>query len=157
MSKADFVADIETGVFQTYYVRTFPNLSPSTISWIGSIQLCIEILLGTVVGPVYDYGYLRSLVVVGSFLSVLGMLFTSFSTQYWQLLLSQGVLVGIGNGCLFIPSFAVLPNYFEKKRGLAVGIAQSGSALGIPVPISKPQMLLIQLRWNFLPCPLSSS
>ncbi|CAG8955436.1 hypothetical protein HYFRA_00010302 [Hymenoscyphus fraxineus] len=118
------------GVFQTYYVKTFPELSPSTISWIGSIQLSVEILLGTIVGPLYDYGYLRSLVFVGCFLSVLGMILTSFSTQYWQLVFSQGVLVGIGNGCLFIPSFAVLPNYFEKKRALAVGIAQSGSALG---------------------------
>lgn len=156
-SKTVFVADINAGVFQTYYVRTFPDLSPSTISWIGSIQLCVEILLGTIVGPLYDYGYLRSLVVVGSFLSVLGVLLTSFSTQYWQLLFSQGVLVGIGNGCLFIPSFAVLPNYFEKKRALAVGIAQSGSALGMPAPSSIPQNLLIRPRWNFLPRYFSST
>jgi MFS family permease len=58
------------------------------------------------------------------------MVLTNLSTQYWELMLSQGVLVGIGNGCLFIPSFAVLPTYFKKRRAVAVGIAQSGSALG---------------------------
>lgn len=120
-----------SGVFQTYYANTFPDISPSTISWIGSIQLSVLVALGTIVGPLYDYGYLRSLVLTGCTLSVMGMLLTSFSTQYWQLLVSQGVLVGIGNGCLFIPSFAVLPMYFEKKRAWATGIAQSGSALGI--------------------------
>lgn len=108
-------------------------------------------------GPLYDYGYLRSLVVIGSFLSVLGMLLTSLSTQYWQLLISQGVLVGIGNGCLFIPSFAVLPTYFEKKRALAVGIAQSGSALGISSSSSNFQNLLTRPRWNFLSRALSST
>ena len=92
--------------------------------------------LGVIVGPLYDHGYLRSLVVTGCLLSVVGMSLTSISTQYWQLMLSQGVLVGLGNGCLFIPSFAVLPQYFEQKRALAVGVAQAGSALGSKTPIS---------------------
>jgi len=118
------------GVFQTYYVEKFPHMSPSSVSWIGSIQLSVLVVLGTIVGPLYDYGYLRSLVFTGCFLSVLGMMLTSLSTQYWQLVLFQGVLVGVGNGCLFIPSFAVLPTYFVKRRALAVGISQSGSALG---------------------------
>lgn len=122
---------ISIGVFQTYYVETFPDKSPSAISWIGSIQLSLLVILGMIVGPLYDYGYLRSLVWIGCSLSVLGMVMTSSSTQYWQLVISQGVVVGVGMGCLFIPSFAVLPQYFEKKRSLAVGIAQSGSALGM--------------------------
>ena len=58
------------------------------------------------------------------------MFFTSFCTRYWQLLLSQGLLLGLGCGCLFVPSVAVLPTYFDKKQPLALGIAASGSALG---------------------------
>lgn len=38
--------------------------------------------------------------------------------------------MGIGNGCLFIPAVATVPTYFSSKRGLATGVAASGSSLG---------------------------
>ena len=39
-------------------------------------------------------------------------------------------MVGLGSGFLFLPSIAVLPQYFEKRRPLATGIGSSGSAIG---------------------------
>lgn len=75
-------------------------------------------------------GYLRPLIFVGSFLVVFGMMMTSIATEYWQLMLAQGLVVGLGNMCLFVPCVAVLPFYFSKKRGLAMGIAAMGSSLG---------------------------
>lgn len=80
--------------------------------------------------PLYDYGYLRALVWTGSFLVVFGMMMTSLSTEYWQLLLSQGLVVGLGTGMLFIPSIIVPPSYFEKGKALAMGIGAPGGALG---------------------------
>lgn len=55
---------------------------------------------------------------------------TSISYEYWHLILAQGVIFGLGSGCLFVPSIAVLPAYFDKKQALALGIAASGSAIG---------------------------
>ena len=88
------------------------------------------ISLGILAGPLYDYGYLRCLVAVGSGLVIVGMLMTGLCSLYWQLLLAQGVVVGLGSGFLFLPSIAVLPQYFEKRRALATGIGSSGSAVG---------------------------
>ena len=85
---------------------------------------------GAIGGPLYDYGYLRALVLVGSILVVFGMLMTSLCTEYWQIVLAQGIVVGIGNGCLFIPCIAVLPTYFLARRSLAIGISASGSSIG---------------------------
>lgn len=119
------------GVFQTFYQRTLlPDQTPSNIAWIGSLQASLMIGLGIVIGPIYDYGYLRSLVAVGSVLVTVGMLMTGLCSQYWQLMLAQGVMVGLGSGFLFLPSIAVLPQYFEKRRALATGIGSSGSAIG---------------------------
>lgn len=123
-----------TGVFQTYYERIFPDQSSSNISWIGSIQVFLLIALGVVTGPLYDHGFLRTLVCTGAFLVVVGMMTVSLCTEYWQLLLSQGVLVGLGSGCLFVPSIAVLPTYFDTRQSLALGIGASGSALGMQIP-----------------------
>lgn len=119
------------GAFQSFYEQVLiPEQSASNIAWIGSIQGFFLIAVGTLVGPLYDQGYLRSILATGSFLVVLGLMMTSLCTKYWQLVLAQGVTVGIGIGCLFLPSIAVLPPYFTKRRALAVGLSLCGSSLG---------------------------
>lgn len=55
---------------------------------------------------------------------------TSLSSEYWQVILAQAICVGLGNGCLYIPSVAILPQYFTTKKALATGLAASGSSLG---------------------------
>lgn len=66
----------------------------------------------------------------GTFLTVFGLMMTSICSKYWQLILAQGICVGLGSGCLFIPSIAVVATYFTTKRALATGIAVSGSSVG---------------------------
>lgn len=119
------------GVFQTYYEsgQLFTK-SSSDISWIGSIQSFMLLAVGIFVGPIYDRGHLRFLLVVGSFGVVFGHMMLSLCTQYWQVLLAQGFCVGIGAGCLFVPSVSVLPTYFSSRIGLAVGVGSSGSSIG---------------------------
>lgn len=119
------------GVFQTYYEtgELFQETS-SNISWIGSIQAYLLLVLGLVSGPIYDRGYFRALLLSGSFLVVFGFMMLSLCTTYWQALLAQGFCVGIGAGLIFIPSLAVLPAYFSTRLGLAFGVAASGSSLG---------------------------
>jgi MFS family permease len=85
---------------------------------------------GAVTGPIYDSGYMRELIFVGSAFSLFGMMMTSICKEYWQVLLSQGVSVGIGAGCLMLPSVAVMPQYFAKRRAFATGIAATGSSVG---------------------------
>lgn len=55
---------------------------------------------------------------------------TSLCKEYWQTMLAQAFCIGIGNGCLFIPSVAILPQYFSTKKALANGLAASGSSFG---------------------------
>lgn len=55
---------------------------------------------------------------------------TSLCSAYWQLMLAQGLCVGVGGGCLFIVSVAIIPSYFTTKRAFAIGLAASGSSLG---------------------------
>jgi MFS family permease len=55
---------------------------------------------------------------------------TSLCTQYWQTIVAQGIVIGIGNGCLFVPSVAILPQYFTTKNPVVHGIAASGSSIG---------------------------
>lgn len=119
------------GVFETYYEQhVLSHMSPSSIAWIGSVQSALLMIVGVVSGPLFDAGYFYALLPTGSFLVILGMMMTSLSTKYYQIMLAQGICVGIGAGFLFIPSVALLPQYFRKRRALANGIAASGSSVG---------------------------
>lgn len=118
-------------VFQTYYEsgKLF-TASSSDISWIGSIQCFLLQLTGIVAGPIYDRGYLRLLIITGSFLVVFGLMMLSLCTEFWQALLAQAFCIGIGGGLLFTPTVSLIPTWFSTHMGLAVGIASSGSSLG---------------------------
>lgn len=119
------------GVYQTYYqTGILRGENPSTISWIGSVQAFLLMLVGALTGPVYDAGYFRYLIAVGSFLVVFGHMMLSICTQYWQAFLAQAICVGLGTGCLFVPSVAILSTYFTTKIATVMGLAAAGSSLG---------------------------
>jgi predicted MFS family arabinose efflux permease len=88
------------------------------------------LFVGALTGPVYDAGYSRALIIAGSFFLVFGQMMLSLCTEYWQVLLAQGICVGIGSGLLCVPSTAILSQYFTTRLATAVGITASGSSLG---------------------------
>ncbi|KAF2712600.1 MFS general substrate transporter [Pleomassaria siparia CBS 279.74] len=119
------------GSYQAYYeTDLLPSSNPSSISWIGSIQAFLLLIVGMISGPIYDAGYFRTLLLGGSLLIVLGQMMLSLCHAYWQVLLAQAFCIGIGCGMLFVPSVAILNTYFTTRIGMVVGIAASGSSLG---------------------------
>lgn len=119
------------GAYQTYYEsRELFTASSSQISWVGSVAAFLLLFVGLFIGPIYDRGYVRSLLVFGSFMVVFGHMMLSICNTFWQALLAQGFVIGIGTGCLFVPCVAIIPQYFSTKMGAAMGLAASGSALG---------------------------
>lgn len=98
--------------------------------------------IGTFSGRLFDAGYFRSLVLVGSFLQLLGIFMTSLATQYWQIFLAQGLCTGIGAGIIYCPVMANVSTYFDKRRALAIAIVTSGTATGgIIFPVIARQLL----------------
>ncbi|KAI8334160.1 major facilitator superfamily domain-containing protein [Choanephora cucurbitarum] len=67
---------------------------------------------------------------IGTVLAPLALILASFATELWQVYLSQGVLFGIGSAFVFSPSVTLPSQWFTSKRGLATGIAVSGSGVG---------------------------
>ncbi|KAL7927850.1 MFS general substrate transporter [Trichoderma austrokoningii] len=118
------------GTFQARYETQWTWLSTSTITWIGSVQLFILFLGGAVVGPIFDKYGSRALMLSGTGVCLLSFICSSFATHYYQYLLSQGILLGIGNALLFYPATGAISEWFNHKRGLALGIALSGSSVG---------------------------
>ncbi|KAF7539724.1 hypothetical protein G7Z17_g12377 [Cylindrodendrum hubeiense] len=140
---------ISFGIFQPYYEAQM-NLPPSTVAWVGSIQLSLILLVGAFSGRAFDAGYYRWAVVVGSFLQVLGVFMTSIATQYWQLLLAQGICQGLGSGIIFAPTVANMSTYFTRKKTLAISLAAcGGTSGGMVFPLIAQQLLpKIGFQWT---------
>lgn len=128
------------GVFQTVYTSSGDlqiSHSPSAIAWIGSIQTFLLLFGGAMSGVLFDKGFYRYMIFFGSFLVVLGLMTLSFATRFYQVLLSQGLCVGLGTGLLLIPSVALPSTWFVKHRGIAVGLVSSGASIaGVVLPIT---------------------
>ncbi|KAI1335526.1 major facilitator superfamily domain-containing protein [Xylariaceae sp. FL0016] len=116
-------------VFQLYYKQTM-NLPTAQISWVGSVQLFLYFVVGSISGRLSDAGYTRALYVTGGAIGVLGMFMTSLATDYWQLLLAQGFCSGVGGGLMFMPGIANVGTYFRKRRTFAMSLNACGSSLG---------------------------
>ncbi|KAF4977212.1 hypothetical protein FZEAL_6240 [Fusarium zealandicum] len=119
------------GAFQEYYERDLlRNYSSSTIAWIPSLQIFFIMGMGPIIGKLYDTYGPRQIILVGSFLHVFGIMMASISTEYYQILLSQGVCSAIGVSAIFQPSLSTIHGWFDTKKGAAFGILSSGSSIG---------------------------
>lgn len=66
----------------------------------------------------------------GSFGIVFGLMMLSLAREYYSIFLAQGLLIGICQGFLYIPSIACVSTYFTTRRGLALGLSLGGSSFG---------------------------
>ncbi|EAW15608.1 uncharacterized protein NFIA_049480 [Aspergillus fischeri NRRL 181] len=57
--------------------------------------------MGPIVGKLYDIFGPRYIILIGSFPHVFGLMMASLATEYYQLLLSQGVCSAIGVAASF--------------------------------------------------------
>lgn len=67
---------------------------------------------------------------LGSIITVFAIMMMSLCKEYYQFILAQGILLGIGNTLLLCPAVALVGKYFRRKMALAVGVTIAGSSLG---------------------------
>ncbi|KAK3074503.1 hypothetical protein LTR53_002985 [Teratosphaeriaceae sp. CCFEE 6253] len=120
------------GVYLSWYLANdyFPDATPLDFALIGGLEFGCSMLISPLCTVlVRDIGR-HAVLVTGCFMMSGGFIAASFARRIWHLYLSQGVLVGVGLGAIFIPSVQVLPQWFLKRRSLAGGIASCGSGFG---------------------------
>jgi hypothetical protein len=92
------------GVFQAYYeAELLSDYSPPSIAIIGTLEGALLLIVGVVSGPLFDKGYFKPTLVFASFGLVFALMMLSLSTEYYQVLLTQGILLGLCSGLLYIP------------------------------------------------------
>lgn len=94
----------------------------------------------------------RKTIAFGGVLQLVGILLAAFSTELWQIYLTQGVMIGYSLGFIGIPSMTLVAQWFRKRRSLAMAISASGSGVGGVVFNVAIQAALksLGLRWAMI-------
>ncbi|KIX00462.1 uncharacterized protein Z518_10602 [Rhinocladiella mackenziei CBS 650.93] len=119
------------GLFQNYYeLVLLSSQSPSDISWIGTCASYLLIVIGVISGPLFDLGHYRTMLFGGAFMSCFGIMMLSLSSEYYQIILTQGICMGLGCGVLYVPGLALVSRSFTTHRAMALGIVTCGAPVG---------------------------
>ena len=118
------------------------------VSWIFGLCGLVYFVLGAGGGMLADRWGPRLVCMTGMVFIAMGLFLTSLAQSLATVYLSYGLLVGLGIAFVYTPSIACVQPWFNKRRGLASGIASSGVGAGtliLPVVVS---YLLTEINWR---------
>lgn len=122
---------ITLGAVLAYYTKgPFVSYSPSTVSWLITVQIFLQSGSSIFWGRLYDLYGPQWLMLGGTVLYIFGLMMTSLATENYQVLLAQSILSSLGSGAVFNVSLSSATTWFLKRRAGALGILVSGSSLG---------------------------
>ncbi|KJC61181.1 MFS transporter [Bradyrhizobium sp. LTSPM299] len=101
------------------------------------------------IGRLMDRRGPRAVMEIGVLLMGSGLLLAPLTSQPWHLYLTIGVLVGSGSVCLgYSGQSLFLPNWFTRRRGLAIGLAFAGVGIGSVTLLPWVQHMIEQTGWR---------
>jgi MFS family permease len=91
-------------------------------------------------------------IALGGVLLGLGIIATSRMSATWHMYIFYGLIASLGMSTAYIPCNATVVKWFQRKRGLALGLASSGSSCGILTCPPLASHLIAQWGWRPVYC-----
>lgn len=124
-----------------YYINgPLSGYTSSDITWITSVQAFLMTGSNLVMGRLFDSYGTRWILPIGTVVYAFGLMVLSLSTEFYQIILSQGVVCGIGGAAVFNCASNSVITWFFRYRAAALGIVVAGSSVGgivLPILMSK--------------------
>ncbi|XP_030602002.1 monocarboxylate transporter 9-like [Archocentrus centrarchus] len=117
------------GILYPEWLVTFGEGKAMT-AWVGSVVTGIGLIVGPICSVcVVNFGA-RPVTIFSSVMVAGGLMLSAFAPNISFLIFSYGVVVGVGVGLLYAATLTITCLYFDKRRGLALGIVTTGSSAG---------------------------
>ncbi len=118
-----------------------------------SLTLSIEAIVVACVAPMiarlYAEVQIRRMLTLGTCALAFGLMSMSLIQETWQLYVVFGGGVALGLVSLTaIPSNLLLANWFDRRRGLAMGISQFGISISAAILVPVVTWLFLTLGWR---------
>jgi MFS family permease len=114
-----------------------------------SFGFIVSAIVSPLIGRLMDRAGPRAVMELGVALMGGGLLLAPLTREPWHLYVTIGVMVGAGSVCLGYSGFSqFLPNWFIRRRGLAMGIAFAGVGIGSVTLLPWVQYVIEQTGWR---------
>jgi MFS family permease len=114
-----------------------------------SFGFLVSAALSPSLGRLMDRRGPRVVIELGVLLIGLGLMLATLVTRPWHLYATLGVMVGGGSVCIgYTGQSLFLPNWFVRRRGLAMSLAFSGVGVGSMILLPWLQMLIGRSGWR---------
>lgn len=139
---------VSSGVLFAALVSEY-DWSRATTSLPFSFALVSYAATAWLAGRLFDRYGPRWLFPIGTTCLGLGLIASTYAHTPWQLCLTWGLLVGQGfNLAGFVTHSALVAQWFRRYRGVAIGLAISGSSIGGLTIVPAMQYLVDQIGWR---------
>lgn len=117
------------GVLYPEWLSTFHE-GKGTTAWVGSTVSGVGLIASPLCSACVDSFGARPVTVFSGVMVAGGLILSAFAPNVSFLIFSYGIGVGMGNGLVYAATLTIICQYFDKKRGLALGIVTTGISLG---------------------------
>ena len=114
-----------------------------------SLNILLYGLMAPVSGSLYDRWKPHRLILIGAFVLGLATAGCAFARKLWHFYVLFGVLMPVGSAFSGWPLLGpTLANWFAKRRGLVIGLAQMGGGLSFTYGIFV-EFVISQVGWRY--------
>ncbi|KAH7910119.1 MFS general substrate transporter [Hygrophoropsis aurantiaca] len=119
------------GSYQAWYAEhQLSSYSSSEISWIGSVQLWALFFSSAFIGRLFDAYGPKALLLSGTVVYVFSIMITSIASRYYEFMIAQGLIFGVGAGLVYSPAVSATATHFIRYRATATSLAMAGGGVG---------------------------
>ncbi|XP_062584240.1 monocarboxylate transporter 10-like [Saccostrea cucullata] len=118
-----------SGLLYLYFLERYKQTAAAT-AWATAIPSGIRLLLGPICSFLCNKFSSRTVVITGSIIFTVTLIITAYSPSLYVNFAVFGFIGGFGRSLSYAPAVTMVGTYFNKRRGIAIGMATSGVGFG---------------------------
>ncbi|KAK5882609.1 hypothetical protein CesoFtcFv8_021176 [Champsocephalus esox] len=130
------------GVLYPEWLNAFQEGKGMT-AWVGSLVSGVGLIASPICSACVDNFGARPVTIFSGVMVSGGLMLSAFAPNVQFLIFSYGIVVGLGCGLVYAATLTITCQYFDKRRGLALGIVTTGTSVGAFIYASAQNELIV--------------
>ncbi|MEQ2239819.1 hypothetical protein ILYODFUR_008505 [Ilyodon furcidens] len=135
------------GVLYPEWLHTYQEGKGMT-AWVGSLVAGVGLIASPICSACVDNFGARPVTIFSGVMVAGGLMLSAFAPNIQFLIFSYGIVVGLGCGLVYAATLTITCQYFDKRRGLALGIVTTGTSVGAFIYATAQNELIVLYGLN---------